>query len=401
MNQPIEGDVIIAGAAVAAAVKRTAMTERNVTGRRSSHLTPFSVYRQTDMKFVNTRKLCGLQPLLIQHRTKREDELVLGDCFLTFLEITAKTFIELESSYVYAFNFSGWAYESRITEMYNNLSDFLQETDQPMVASEFSVQGYDSPRTSSGRHNEILIPVDSDFGEPTCGPTTTEQPTMLPPNGITQCLRNECPTYTERSSLSDRIVIREVSAGVYATKRSTTCNMSAVMDETYMPLRNYFLGSNSERLRIPATVPILQLGVRPERVSASCNFTYQTSFYIPERYQKAPPTPDDETVFISSADAMSYYVLTFEESPTPNIAFSKYTELATFLRESDLCFFPGNFQLAFYDAPWRPLPHRYEVWIPLAKTCGNDVMNGSIEILYPLTEDENLIMPALNGDPTV
>ncbi|PIK41611.1 putative heme-binding protein 2-like [Apostichopus japonicus] len=201
-----------------------------------------------------------------------------------------ETFIELESSYVYAFNFSGWAYESRITEMYNNLSDFLQETDQPMVASEFSVQGYDSPRTSSGRHNEILIPVDSDFGEPTCGPTTTEQPTMLPPNGITQCLRNECPTYTERSSLSDRIVIREVSAGVYASKRSTTCNMSAVMDETYMPLRKYFLGSNSERLRIPATVPILQLGVRPERVSASCNFTYQTSFYIPERYQKAPPT---------------------------------------------------------------------------------------------------------------
>ncbi|PIK41612.1 hypothetical protein BSL78_21528 [Apostichopus japonicus] len=83
-----------------------------------------------------------------------------------------------------------------------------------------------------------------------------------------------------------------------------------------------------------------------------------------------------ETVFISSADAMSYYVLTFEESPTPNIAFSKYTELAAFLRESDLCFFPGNFQLAFYDAPWRPLPHRYEVWIPLAKTCGNDVMMG-------------------------
>lgn len=300
-------------------------------------------------------------------------------------------FERTNASDVFVYTFGRYAPEHKVTEKYRRLRHILEMKEQPFSEGHFAVQEYDPPWIYYGRHNDIVIPADTLKGTPSC-------PEEFP-NGIRQCGDRECPSYTQIEELSEQIFVRQVEAGVYATKKSTTCNMSRVMDETYMPLHEYFDGANVGSISMPRTVPVLQLGVRPERTNSRCNFTYQTMFYIPDAYQENPPIPNDETIVVSSVGTTQYYVIKFSEAPSPKTAFEKYTELRTFLGERELCYFNGIFQLAFYDAPWRPRPHLYELSIPADEACVSEVLEDFAVELFPQNEDGEIQLPFVNDEP--
>lgn len=295
------------------------------------------------------------------------------------------------ASDAFVYNFGGYATEHKVAEKFRRLRHKLEMKEQPFSEGHFEVQAFDPPWIYYRRHNEILIPADSSKGTPSC-------PEEFP-NGIRQCGERECPTYTQIEELSDQIFVRQVAAGVYATKKSTTCNISRVMEETYMPLHEYFEGDNVGSISMPRTIPVLQLGVRPDRTNIRCNFTYQTMFYIPEANQENPPVPNDETIIVSSVGPTQYYVIKFDETLTPKVAFQKYSELRSFLDERALCYFRGIFQLAFYDAPWRPPPHLYELSIPADEACTTEVLEGFEVELFPQNEEGQIRLPLANDEP--
>lgn len=300
-------------------------------------------------------------------------------------------FVERVNAYdAFSYKFGGYASGHKAEEKYRRLRRLLEMKQQPFSQAHFAVQAFDPPWVYYRRHNEILIPVDTQQGTPSC-------PEEFP-NGIRQCGERECPSYTQVEELSEQIFARQVEAGVYATKKSATCNISAVMEETYRPLHEYFQGDNVGSISMPRTIPVLQLGVRPDRINSRCNFTYQTMFYIPEAYQENPPIPNDDSVIVSSVGPTKYYVLKFDETPTPKVVFKKYSELISFLDESDLCYFRGIFQMSFYDAPWRPRPHLYELSIPADETCISEVEGGFDVQLFPQNEDGQIQLPLVNDE---
>ncbi|KAB7494821.1 Heme-binding protein 1 [Armadillidium nasatum] len=135
--------------------------------------------------------------------------------------------------------------------------------------------------------------------------------------------------------------------------------ISRFMETQYHDLFQYFSGSNREKVNIALTTPItMKLTNKNNR-----KVNNQMCFYIPQKYQQKPPTPNNKEIYIEDRQSMTIYAREFNKYISKH---SEFEEEADILRNDsmlenakvDFSFFYG----VNYDPPVRGNERRNEVW---------------------------------------
>uniref|UniRef100_H2Y612 Heme-binding protein 2 n=1 Tax=Ciona savignyi TaxID=51511 RepID=H2Y612_CIOSA len=134
----------------------------------------------------------------------------------------------------------------------------------------------------------------------------------------------------------------------------------AAGSSAFRSLFNYIRGSNVQNESISMTVPVIIHKPTEEKSE------YVTSFYVPCKYQQAPPDPKDQDVFIETRDDVTVYARVFSGfAKEPDYKREIEALRCDLLRNGVTKDMTDNstFICAGYDSPLRLLNRRNEVWI--------------------------------------
>ncbi|XP_038063796.1 uncharacterized protein LOC119734374 isoform X2 [Patiria miniata] len=268
------------------------------------------------------------------------------------------------SAVMFALNYTGFSFEFRDEQMLQKLQNLLIDAGELYMSSRRWArnQYYPSYQVTDCR-NDILVYMDPLAKSPRCASACEHR-------------GKECPSYRVLQSLTDDIQRRHISGNLYVLRRTNTCNMTTAYNVAYMPLHRYFRGANNRNESIARPTPVILVHKSTDNPPQGCDFSYNLMFYLPSEKHQNAPEPTEEGVELFRLEARDTFVITFEESSTEEVVDTKLARMKGELDRLELCYARDEFAVATYDAPWRPQPHRHEIWIPQA-TCARPRPEGS------------------------
>ncbi|XP_022110843.1 uncharacterized protein LOC110990259 [Acanthaster planci] len=269
----------------------------------------------------------------------------------------AVSILDEPAATMFALNYTGFTFEFKDQQMLIRLQNLLDEAGESYMSSwRWARNQYYYSTQIFGRRNDILVYMDPHLKTPQC----TLEEGEFPP---CEHRGKDCPSYRVLQSLTDDIQRRHFSGNLYVLRRTNTCNMSAAYSTAYMPLHRYFRGANSRNENITRVPPVVLVHKSKENPPEGCDFTYNLMFHMPTEAQRNPPEPTEVGTELFRIEAREVFVMTFQEKATQDLVDTKVARMKTELDSRALCYDKDEFALASFDAPWRPLPHRREIWI--------------------------------------
>jgi hypothetical protein len=176
----------------------------------------------------------------------------------------------------------------------------------------------------------------------------------------------EEPQYRVVQSLASNAEIRAYGPTKWVGT-STTEKMSQFTSDSrgamFNALFQYISGNNDAQMKIDMTAPV-ETNFKSDSSSISQDTDVQITmkFYVPAVVQNNTPKPLGENVFIETNPSEVIAAIRFGGFPTMNDYMQKRDELIQLLGDESKDFDTVNFSIAGYDAPFKPLNRRNEIW---------------------------------------
>nr|AGT42222.1 heme-binding protein 1-like protein [Aurelia aurita] len=175
------------------------------------------------------------------------------------------------------------------------------------------------------------------------------------------CKKRECPPFAEKNSTDDyELRCYEAAKWVSTKANGHPTPMGQTSRQMFKQLFQYIEGNNVAGQKIDMTVPVLNSiagsGEMKDRVM---------SFYIPEKFQAAPPAPKDPQVYIETKKFCAYvrsfggYVIRYSQIN------GQAMKLAKALKKDGLgeSYKKSVTYYAGYDEPWAMSDRHNEVML--------------------------------------
>eukprot|EP00892_Ulva_mutabilis_P007705 jgi/Ulvmu1/5306/UM022_0100.1 len=174
------------------------------------------------------------------------------------------------------------------------------------------------------------------------------------------CHGLDCPKFRVVEK-TDEYELRSYEAGAWVSTEQEGYGYEEAVRKGFWKLFSYIGGSNEAKEKIAMTAPVrtkISAGAGP-----FCKDHFKISFFVPFKYQPAPPSPTDSTVFVDPTDAFDVYVSSFSGWNTVQTITEHAMELYHVLKADDIEAEQGYFYSVGYDSPFRLLDRHNEVWI--------------------------------------
>eukprot|EP00057_Strongylocentrotus_purpuratus_P034573 XP_795779.2 PREDICTED: uncharacterized protein LOC591105 [Strongylocentrotus purpuratus] len=199
-------------------------------------------------------------------------------------------------------------------------------------------------------------------------PATTPTTTPQPPNGIPKCAIYECPVYTTLEEIGSDMWKRRIEQSAWVHKVAPTCDRTEAIGLVVGDLDAYLEDNNMIEstpifLRVEKNKPGQNSSCTGQSGSfPCCDQIYELFRFIPEASQETAPIPSqDSGIQLLHLDAFELYGITFL-GPNHN-EVEQYEKLRKYLDEQGILYYGNLYDVAVYDKPTDPQPHRNEVVI--------------------------------------
>lgn len=174
------------------------------------------------------------------------------------------------------------------------------------------------------------------------------------------CHNYECPQF-ETKEKHDDYEVRQ-----YKGEKWVSCVVEGeggydkAYRSGYTKLYSYMSGANENKQNIEMTAPVRVL-MHQEHTGFEDKFT--VSFFLPKRFQKDPPTPNDRNVHVEESKDMTAYVIGYGGYSTEKTVGEKAAVLFKLLTDKGVNVEQNSFYAATYDNPLRVVNRHNEIWM--------------------------------------
>jgi len=177
----------------------------------------------------------------------------------------------------------------------------------------------------------------------------------------------EQPHYQVTQTLSSNAEIR-----TYAPTKWVGASMRGKVSEfnsdfrgaMFKELFNYISGNNDAQMKIDMTAPVEAhfQSMDSSVIDQDSDVQMKMKFYVPAAVQSNTPKPLNDNLFIETNPSEVIAAIQFGGFPSMNDFMQKRDELIQLLGDDAKNFDTINFSTAGYDAPFKPLDRRNEIW---------------------------------------
>ncbi|XP_061168022.1 heme-binding protein 2-like [Saccostrea echinata] len=188
---------------------------------------------------------------------------------------------------------------------------------------------------------------------------TVSTTTTQAPSNPSFCRDLDCPRYTVINTFKGYELRRYEPSQWVGTRDVTRTNQRN--PKMFWKLFSYISGNNTEGLKIPMTVPVLNIHTRGVGINNQ-ETVLEMLFMIPHSKQPYPPYPADPTVYITRLPAFNVYVKSYSGYSNPRRKLARVAELKKEINDTNL-YYSDHFYSAGYDSPWQTNNRHNEVWL--------------------------------------
>lgn len=177
----------------------------------------------------------------------------------------------------------------------------------------------------------------------------------------------EQPVYQVTKSLGSNAEIRTYAPTkwVGASMRGKVSDFNSdYRGAMFNKLFNYISGNNDAQMKIDMTAPVETYfrSVDSSEINMGSDVEMSMKFYVPAAVQNNTPKPLGENMFLETNPSEVIAAIRFTGFPTVNDYMHKRDELIQLLGDEAANFDTVNFSTAGYDAPYKPIDRRNEIW---------------------------------------
>jgi len=177
------------------------------------------------------------------------------------------------------------------------------------------------------------------------------------------------PTYTVVKSLDIDSEIRSYPASkwIQTSMQGKASSLNSMSSPAFRRLFNYISGKNVEGKKIEMTSPVLMAMIptnQGELINMNSDMKVDMKFYIDKSTEADMPIPNDSSVKITALGENTYAVIRFSGFAGMSDYIEKRNKLVKLLGQDANLYDTVNIMTAGYDAPWKIIGRRNEVWIP-------------------------------------
>ncbi|CAK8694212.1 unnamed protein product [Clavelina lepadiformis] len=158
--------------------------------------------------------------------------------------------------------------------------------------------------------------------------------------------------------------VRSYPAANWTVTSVTAPNFDVAGNIAFWRVFRYIQGSNVEAMKMAMTVPVTT--EMPREDCPFCNVTYTMAFYLPSKYQLAPPKPTDGLIRTEHRAPLTVYVRRFSGWANAQDWRTQASMLHDSLLENgvlDSEVDRTRFYAVGYDSPSQLFNRRNEVWL--------------------------------------
>jgi hypothetical protein len=173
------------------------------------------------------------------------------------------------------------------------------------------------------------------------------------------CHDKDCPAYTCKND-SNVWETRVYSANqTFLVYKTTGRSLEWAQLKGVEKIYKYIEGANDQQVNLPMTTPVT-VSVKP----GMANNVYMVSYFLPYKYQKQAPNPNDEDLcLLTVPHEVVVAVRSFGGYATTNTVLDNLEELKELLDQAGAKYSPHYWATAVYDRPQKLLNRHNEVMI--------------------------------------
>ncbi|XP_029015978.1 heme-binding protein 2 [Betta splendens] len=159
---------------------------------------------------------------------------------------------------------------------------------------------------------------------------------------------------------TDNYEVRHYDSVNWVSTQETSFIMEFALYKSFGRLYDYITGANQKGVQIAMTAPVV---VKVSERAVWERKVYTMSFLLPAEYQKNPPGPTDDKVFIQSTPDLKVYVQSYGGWLTYLTDRKAASSLSTALDSVDAEYNRGFHYAVGYNSPIRIFNRHNEVWM--------------------------------------
>jgi hypothetical protein len=179
------------------------------------------------------------------------------------------------------------------------------------------------------------------------------------------CNGYECPGFSVVSTHENNIEIREYKDSSWFSTDMKAGSQAELTKKGFWTLFNYISGKNSQKEKIPMTVPVL-LKINAKTPFSDQDQVFSMSFYAGYKYQsETPPVAEDATVYFNKISSRKFATISYSGYSSQKDQEENLRKLGNLLNQKNIRFNNEQYYYAGYDSPFKFWSRHNEIWVEL------------------------------------